>query len=120
MNSLERLETLFIQQVLAAIAEWLNENGICASVESNENNYYWVGFHHADSGWRRGASISVVDGAMRVCGFSTDRDIPLVLPDSFERLVILIKSYGNYNKDIGEFNGVRNDDDCLQIASVAS
>ncbi len=79
------------------IAEWLNENGIYARVESSiDGKIDWVNFGYDDKSDNLliSANLSIVDGGIRVGGHGKDRDIPLALPDSLERLVTFIKSRG--------------------------
>ncbi len=106
MNSSEQSEIPFKQQVLVAIAAWLNENGIYADIESaKDKDSHWISFRYAVDNWQVSASLSVVDGAVRVGGYGVNHDIPLALPDSLERLVRFIKSNGNYDKDTESLMG---------------
>lgn len=75
-----------------AIAGWLNENGIYAIVES-VGRASWVNLSYKkDQGFLSANLVITEEGAMRLGGCGNFSDIPLALPDSLDRLIVLIKS----------------------------
>lgn len=90
--------------ILNVIAEWLDENGITAVVETSIPNPHmsWVSTYYSDNkiGRSTACNVGVRDGNIRVGGYGKDRDIPLALPNSLDILVLYIKSFGSYDKDM--------------------
>ncbi len=101
----------FHLSVLAAVRDWLKQNGISAEIEhhtrrtnnGHEHAYAIISCSYGYGGgcfWH--GNLSVKEGCVRMASYE---NLDLALPDSLDILVDRIKGGGRYDKDRGSHMG---------------